>query len=1377
MFVFTKIVPKKSHKQNSLFADNTLDYGPASRSIFTEVCRRGRIFMSNAIILNLILVIFLALFYNLLKRISITNKLAEQLLIGLWFGLTAVIAMKVPLDMGNGVIYDGRSVIISIGAWFGGPVPAMVSAIIAAFYRALLGGAGVIAGILTIITSALVGLGYFHLLKKKKITLRPSTIYFFGLVVHIFMLGCQMTILPLFSGWEIIKQIWLPVLLFYPLATLGIGYLIGADHIIHQLEDELKIRTEKYWVMFEQSPLGVVITDLNGVIISVNERFAALMGAEKKHFPGKPFSSLLAEEFAGYEKGLFFPRNESNTVELMLVHPQGNRLWVEVHVNMIYPEGEDPHFMLQLLDIHHKKKMEYLLEEERLLFKQVIEAIPDALIILDENQRIRFATQGALELLEIPSPQENPQENFCNLLKGPLAGQLKEICELVRIGNSSVKKEIHFPPMGRWLEFRAFSLNRGSALIIRDITEQKEAEKAIDGERKRLKSIVEVTMAGTWEYNIQTGDVQINERYAGFLGYTPEELEPMTYEKWVSLVHPDDIEQAEEKLQGHLRGETEIYQSQYRMRTRNGEWKWVMDRGKVVGFDEDGHPQWMFGAHIDISEQKASELEIQRLNRLLSRVQETGSLGFIDWNLNRNKLVLSSEAKKIFQSDRTEYDPDYFFRTYFFQDDYSFVIQTLQHSISGMLLKEFEFRILRGDGSIRWVSSRIELQSDLEEKYNHLLMTVYDITHLKAQEELLAKNEERMRVIVEGTPHLFFYVQDEKGKLTYISPSVEKITGHTVSEWLNRTDWFVTENPINKEAKECTRRHLRGENVENPIFVEIWHKDNYPILLEVYETPVWRDGKVVGLQGVAHDITAKKIAEERLLRSESRLRGIMEAAQDAVILLDKQFRIQYWNPAAERIFGYSAEEMEQQPISALLMDHTLPEMFQESERKDFHLNHSRHLLEMTALHKDGKAFPAEISMSRVRTEIEEQFVMILRDISERKKLEEQLQQSQKMEAIGRLAGGIAHDFNNLLTVINGYSELALSKLKEGEKFFKELSHIHDAGMRAKRLTDQLLAFSRKQVTQSRLVNPSELLMKMEHMVRRIIGEDIHFEMDVGDDVSNIYIDPSQMEQVVMNLIVNSRDAMPDGGVIRIVGRKVHLAEKESEELMVPQGEYFSLSISDTGLGIPEENLDKIFDPFFTTKPRGKGTGLGLAIVYGIIRQNGGGIRVQSTVGEGTTFTIFLPLAKGQSYQGKEELPLPESKLEGEETVLLVEDDERVREFTRIVLQNSGYKVIEAGTGKEALQMLKKHKLDIQLVITDVIMPEMDGRRLYEEIHKVRSDLPLIFVSGYTDDRIEQKGITEDGFTLIQKPFDQNTLLSTVRAALDGTAGRSNTRKS
>ena len=514
---------------------------------------------------------------------------------------------------------------------------------------------------------------------------------------------------------------------------------------------------------------------------------------------------------------------------------------------------------------------------------------------------------------------------------------------------------------------------------------------------------------------------------------------------------------------------------------------------------------------------------------------------------------------------------------------------------------------------------------------------------------------------------------------------------------------------------------------------------------------------------------AQKEADQARRMGEARLQGIIDSAMDAIISVDEQQRVVLFNVAAERMFLCSASE-----ALGTHLDRFLPLRSRTVHRhhiREFGISGAtaRSMYSpgiFNAIRSDGQEFPIEATISQIQAGGQKLYTVILRDITERRRAEEELRQAQKMEAIGRLAGGVAHDFNTLLNIILGYSELAIGELTVGDSRRSRLEQIQNAAKSGALLTRQLLAFSRKQPVLPQVVDLQAAVLDLKTMLRRLIPEDIEFRVLCSGEESGVRSDPGQIQQVLLNLVANARDAMPEGGNLTIEVRNVELDEAYTRQhATVTPGQYAMLAVSDTGLGMDADTVARLFEPFFTTKASGKGTGLGLATVYGIVKQNGGDIWAYSEPGRGSTFKVYLPLTAEPAARVEAVRAEPQS-LAGAETILLVDDWVALRELTREILSRKGYSILLAGDGVEALERSNAHAGKIDLLLTDIVMPRMRGSELAERITRQRPDISVVYLSGYTEEAMvhHQDGVGRTA--ILEKPYTSDTLLRTVRSVLN-----------
>ncbi|MDQ2856406.1 MAG: PAS domain S-box protein, partial [Acidobacteriota bacterium] len=538
----------------------------------------------------------------------------------------------------------------------------------------------------------------------------------------------------------------------------------------------------------------------------------------------------------------------------------------------------------------------------------------------------------------------------------------------------------------------------------------------------------------------------------------------------------------------------------------------------------------------------------------------------------------------------------------------------------------------------------------------------------------------------------------------------------------------------------------------------IWLSLNRRSVLDEKGVELYREGSL-------EEITERKRAEQALQKSEERYRELVENAHDIIYEHDLDGNYTSINKAGERITGYSREETLHLNLKEIIVPEFL-EKAQEMVRRKL-AGEMITAYELETLAKDRRRISLEVNSRLVfQNGVPTGVQGIARDVTERKQLEEQLRQSQKLEAVGQLAGGVAHDFNNLLTVISGYSDLLLRKLPADSSLSAHASEIKKAGDRASGLTRQLLAFSRKQILQPKVLDLNTVVSDLDRMLRRLIGEDVDLLTITEPELGQVKADPGQIEQVVVNLVVNARDAMTTGGKVTIETANARLtADYVHQHVQCVPGAYVMLAISDNGSGIDPAIRDRIFEPFFSTKGAGKGTGLGLSTVYGIVKQSGGHIWVYSEANMGTTFKIYLPRVDEDIKEGADPGEIA-AALGGKETILLVEDEAQVRGIVQQILESLGYCVMTAENGEQAMTVASAHAGDIDLVITDVVMPQMGGRELAERLGTLRRNLRVVFMSGYTDDAIVRHGLMDDRLIFIQKPFTADALARKVRMTLD-----------
>jgi hypothetical protein len=756
----------------------------------------------------------------------------------------------------------------------------------------------------------------------------------------------------------------------------------------------------------------------------------------------------------------------------------------------------------------------------------------------------------------------------------------------------------------------------------------------------RCRTALEITSDGFWTWNVAHDRFRPNAGLLVMLGYREGELFDGR-EAWLSLVHRDDRAAVGASIADHLEGRAEASFSEHRMLSRDGRWRWISERGKVVSRDPEGSPLLMVGSCRDVTEEKTITAELRASEARLRETQRLAHLGIWEVGFPEGDAYASEEALLILGLDPARGAPSYRAFLEFVHDrDRDRVTASALGSIESGDAFQLLFRIVRPDGEVRWV--------------------------------------------------------------------------------------------------ESVGRPVRGSRGE------------------------------VKLVATLVDVTDRREAESAMRRSERRFSALLESAAQGIVAVGRDGKIAFANATLEKMFGYQVNEILGKPVE-LLLPSSLGEGHSRHRAEYFDAPRSRPMglgMDLVARRRDGTEFPVEVSLSYLEEDEQPLAVAFINDISPRKraaaekeKLEEQLRHAVKMEAVGRLAGGIAHDFNNMLSALSGFSEIALEVLDHDHPLREGALGTYEMCQRSAALVRQLLAVSRRQMLQPTRLNLNDVIRELQRMLTGLVGGNVKIVSDMDPALPAVEADRSQLEQVILNLVVNAKDAMPRGGTVTI-----RTSAAERSDGAKGARPYVKLEVIDTGHGMDPDTMSRIFEPFFTTKP-GKGTGLGLATVFGIIEQSGGQIEARSTPGDGASFTIWLPASDGAVEPNPPRAPGP-PRSAGSETVLLVEDEPAVRFMVREALKREGYRVLEAADGVEALAVVAESREPIHLVLTDVVLPGMSGPRLAARLSQSHPHLPFVFMSGQSDDVEALQEASRQGFQLLEKPFTREQLALKIRRALE-----------
>ncbi len=688
------------------------------------------------------------------------------------------------------------------------------------------------------------------------------------------------------------------------------------------------------------------------------------------------------------------------------------------------------------------------------------------------------------------------------------------------------------------------------------------------------------------------------------------------------------------------------------------------------------------------------------------------------------------------------------------------------------IVRNVECTLLKKDASVFHGQISAAVIHDAAGNADAIIIHTRDLSEQKHRQDQLSESEEKFRTLAEKSPNMIFINQN--GRIVYANEQCERQLGYSREELCAPAFSFLTLiAPRSVDiVKEHYARHMRGEDV--PAYeYSLVARDGRRLEALNATRLITFNGKPAIL-GIVTDITSRKEAERALRESEQKFRGLAEEISEGVAVFTRG-RIQWCNHAFAAIFGYLVEELIGCDGKALLSPesasgiHALNDIDTDGKGRPAPC-------ETVGVRKDGAQIDIDVKAKPFTFGDRMSIQVVVRDISETKKnqrerdlIQSQLRQSQKMEAVGRLAGGLAHDFNNLLVAITGYSDLLLSRLDSQSKLRKDVQEIKKAGMRAATLTRQLLTFGRSQPIAPLSLDLKQVLVDMQGLLEKLMGENVTLEYRFSEPLLRTRADPSQIEQLVVNLAVNARDAMPSGGQLRIEADTITLTENDcSDNPDAKPGTFVRLTVSDTGVGIDTSIMQNIFEPFFTTKGPDRGTGLGLAVVYGVVKQHNGWLRITSAVQKGTTFEIYLPVHQRESLDvdaAPQTISLETFRGNGE-GVLVVEDETGVREFAHKALTNHGYRVYAAATAAEALETFERDKETIQLVLSDVVLPDIQGLELATKIAAMKPETRIILSSGYMDYKTNWEEIKSRGFPFLKKPYFLADLLKSVRLAAD-----------
>ena len=911
----------------------------------------------------------------------------------------------------------------------------------------------------------------------------------------------------------------------------------------------------------------------------------------------------------------------------------------------------------------------------------------------------------------------------------------------------------------RQVEERTIKLSQANKELKQEIKERRQQEAALRESEEKLTNLIEVSTDLVFRLSRQGRIEFISPNVTEKYGYDPEELIGQSLAITTPLKY---LAGAKASLKKVLNG---CPLNNYELVQKSKDNRLIIMEVNAVPLKHNGKVTGIQGIMRDITERRGAESVLRESEEKYRDLVERADIGILiddaDGNfeyfnrtfadffgysmeemsgLNISQLVHPSQVRKVLRFHRER--------------------------LRGLRTRSvYDFHGIRKDGSSIFIEVDVAPVSE-DQNIIGTRSYLWDITQRKKAERALYNSEKRNRELYQNMREAVF-IFDLDGKILEWNPQFSKILGYSEEDLLHRSWYDITAREYIRIGEKIINSQVLKQSYSDLFEMVFISHSGKRIPTEARMYLIRNDeNEPSGFWVFFRDLSAQKKIEQEVYM----LAQTVKSVREFVCVTDLDDRILFVNDALLEAYGYQRDELIGKDITVLRSDRNDPEMLEKLHQQSRSGGWTGDLINQR---KDGTVFPIFLSTSLILDPSGEPLALVgvSSDVSERKKIEAQLRQAQKMEAIGQLAGGIAHDFNNILTAINGYAELALLRMEPKNPLFKEMTGILKAGKRAGSLVRQLLAFSRKQMIELHVVNVNHLIIDLDKMLRRLIGEDIQVEMNLDQGIRKIKADPGQIEQILVNLVVNARDAVnmhtetASEKKITIETGNVVLDRQFTLDYPGSQtGYHVCMTVSDTGTGMDEETKSKIFEPFFTTKNKIQGTGLGLATVYGIVKQNNGSIYVFSEPQKGTTIKVFWPAVEGTENSYSPHAERIEIK-GGKETLLYVEDNTDVRDFTVDALKMLGYEVYHAVNGRDALNVLEGNTNKIDLLITDMIMPEMGGKQLAEYVRKDHSDTRILFTSGYTDHHIVHSGELDHGIHFLHKPYSIESLSEKIREVL------------
>jgi PAS domain S-box-containing protein len=1153
-------------------------------------------------------------------------------------------------------------------------------------------------------------------------------------------------------------------------------------------EDALRKSPELFLGVFDQAAVGMALTGPDRKVVQANRKVCDFLGYEFEELFGTTLRAATHPDFVPQVdeqiRKLVDGEVESATIESLYVRKDGTSVWGEWTSSLIRDEHGAPKFFISVIqNINDRKRA----EAEAKKTKEMLEA----------SQRIAHLGSWELDIAKDKERWSDEAYRIFGLEPQSIQFTGYEFLEYVHPDDRARVKSVLDTSIERHepysVEYRLIRPDgtertvceyaeiefddRGAAVrlvgTIEDITERKRAELALRRTTKQLEEAQRLAHVGHWEWEPDSNRSEWSEELFRIFGLNPM-AKPLTSQIFVkSILHKADRPELERAMADTLRTGNP-YTTEFRIVRPDGEVRTVLEHGESYVSEETGRPR-IRGVLQDITELKQAEGNLREISRRLELAQKQAKVGYWRWSFEEERLTYwSQEAAEISQyplgAGRKSYEE---MLAAIHPNDRPRVEAEFKAADEERRDFSLEYRVVHKEGRITHIREIGEVEYDGSGVPVAHVGFVQDITELKQMEQELRTSEQRLNAFFEEAPAgLALY--DKDGRFIKINDTLARLAGIPSEAHVGKRPSEILHTYWARHIEEANRRVLetgvQQVNVEltAPIPTALNEKGHYVFSRFPIPGP---EGEWLGVGSVIVDITDRKRVEDELRTREKELSQAQRIGEIGHWRLDVRKReFTYWSDELYRIFGVSKDDFVPtfERFMAAIHDDDLQASIDVreaalAERRPYEF-------EYRIVRPSGEI---RVIWGEARPEFDENgeptmVFGITQDVTEARQRESELRQAQKMEVVGQLTGGVAHDFNNLLGVIIGNLELAQETLDPGSETRRLLEYVFRAADRGAALTQRLLAFSRKQPLSPQLVKAHELVDDTSGLLRRTLGETVEIEIVSNDDMWACLVDPAQLESAILNLAINARDAMPDGGKLTVETSNAKFDDEyAASQVEVDPGEYVLVAISDSGSGISPEVLEHVFEPFFTTKDIGAGSGLGLSMVYGFIKQSGGHITVYSEVGEGTTIRLYLPRHLGDGEDVSETTQDNELATARNEVVLVVEDDVDLRTLVVNILQSLDYDVLESGTGRGALDILEE-TLQVDLLLTDVMLPGgMGGQKLAKLARSRNPDLPVLYMSGYTEDAIIHQGRLEKGVHLMQKPFRRKDIAQAVRRVLDG----------